>query len=347
MNEMIPVIMNTSFERLAVIDDYISFIWTTRYYSTGDFELCVDVSETNFDLFQVDYYVVRDGIEDVGIIENIHIQHDEDGNEMMVITGRFLGSILGRRIIAVQTTVTGAISTCINTLINQNIINPSESARKISNFVLGSYSFSTAIQMQFTGDNLEETIANLCVTYGIGYKVTLNDQNQFVFQLYQGTDHTYDQTENPWIIFSDKYETLVSAEYEENHMETVTAVLVAGEGEGLDRKTVWLTDGTTGLTRRELYNDSRNIRSDDGSISDAEYTKLLQEEGKILLTKYTAAFTGEVYFNNIVFRQDVNVGDMCVIEISKWNVWMNSRLVEVIESVSESGEYSIVPTFGV
>ena len=65
------------------------------------------------------------------------------------------------------------------------------------------------------------------------------------------------------------------------------------------------------------------------------------------MTKYNAAFTGEVYFNNIVFRQDVNVGDMCVIEISRWNVLMNSRLVEVIESVSESGEYSIIPTFGV
>ena len=29
------------FKKLAVIDDYISFIWTSRFYAVGDFELCV------------------------------------------------------------------------------------------------------------------------------------------------------------------------------------------------------------------------------------------------------------------------------------------------------------------
>ena len=65
------------------------------------------------------------------------------------------------------------------------------------------------------------------------------------------------------------------------------------------------------------------------------------------LTLDTAAFTGTVYFENVKYKEDVNVGDMCVIENSRWGIYMTSRLVEVIESVAESGEYSIVPTFGV
>ena len=347
MKEIMPVIMNTSFERLAVIDYYISFIWTTRYYTSGDFELCVDVNEQNMALFVKDYYVVRDDDENVGIIEDIQIERNEDGQEILIVSGRFLDSILARRIISEQTTVTGSISSCINTLINQNVINPSISARKISNFVLGSYNISQTMKAQYTGKNLMETVSKICETYGIGFKVTLNNQHQFVFTLYEGVNRTYDQSVNPWVIFSDKYDNLLSAQYEENYKKVINAVLVAGEGEGTARRTLWVTDGDTGLARRESYKDQRQLQSDDGEISDAEYEALMQEAGEEDLTKYTAAFSGTVYFDGITYKEDVNVGDLCVIENSRWGIYLNSRLVEVIESVSESGEYSIVPTFGI
>lgn len=347
MKEILPIIMNTSFERLAAIDDYTSLIWTTRYYNTGDFELCVPVNQKNIGLMVQGYYVLREDDENVGIIEHITVQRNEDGAELLIASGRFIQSILGRRIVSQQTTVTGKISECINKLINQNIINPSLTARQISNFVLGTYDIATTMKAQYTGKNLLDVVSNICMTYGIGFKVTMNSSNQFVFSLYQGVDRTYDQNTVPYVIFSDKYDNLLSSEYEENYEDMATAVLVAGEGEGLDRKTLWVTDNQTGLNRREVYKDQRNLQSDDGEITDAEYEELLRESGQESLTKYTTAFTGEVYFDNIKYKEDVNVGDMCVIENSRWGIYMNSRLVEVIESVAETGEYNIVPTFGV
>lgn len=344
---MIPVIMNRSFERLAEIDDYISFIWTNRYYEAGDFELVVVANAENIAAMQKWNYIVRDDDENTGIIEHLTIQHEEETGNVLIVAGRFLPSILGRRIIAAQTTVNGKISDCINKLINENVISPLLTARQIANFKLGSYAINQTMQAQFTGDNLLETISMICQTYGLGFKVTLNDQNQFVFQLYQGIDHTYDQSTNPYVVFSDEYDNLLSSEYEENCEEMTTAVLVAGEGEGLDRKTMWITDGATGINRCELYKDQRDLQSNDGQISDAEYNKLLQEAGKELLTTYTAAFTGQVYMDNVNYKTDLNVGDLVVIENKKWGIYMNTRLVEVIESVSETGEYSIVPTFGV
>lgn len=347
MAEIIPIVMNSSFQKLAAIDYYTSFIWSTRYYSVGDFELCVDVNQENISLLQKDYYILRDDDEHIGIIEDILIQRNEDGQELLIVSGRFLSAILARRIIAVQTTVTGTVSACVNTLINQNIVNPSITARKISNFIIGSHSITDTMQAQYTGKNLLDTVSDIASTYGIGFKTTLNSSNQFVFQLFKGIDRTYDQTVNPWVIFSDKYDNLLTSEYEENYKDIATAVLVAGEGDGLDRKTVWVTDGSTGLARHEVYKDQRQLQSDNGTISDAEYTKLMQEEGKESLTKYTSAFTGTVYFDNVKFREDINIGDLCVIENSKWGIYLNTRLVEVIESVNEAGEYSIVPTFGV
>lgn len=338
--------MNDQFERLAIIDDYSSFIWSTRYYTTGDFQLIVDADYKYMNLFVKGYYVVRDDDENVGIIETITIDRNEDGNDVMVVKGRFLDSIIARRIIAVQTTVSGKISACIEQLLDENIINPDDSDRQISNFIIDSYEIATTMQAQYTGKNLLETISNICETYGIGYKVTLNSDNEFVFQLYEGVDRTYDQSVNTWVIFSDTYDNLLSSQYEENYSNVVNAVLVAGEGEGLDRTTAWITDGSTGLERYELYKDQRNIRSDEGEIPAEEYTKLLQESGKESMTKYTSAFTGVVYFDNIRYKTDVNIGDICVIENAKWGISINSRLVEVIESVSETGEYSIIPTFG-
>ena len=339
--------MNDQFVRLAVVDDYSSFIWATRYYTSGDFQLIVDANIKNKSLFQKDFYVVRDDDENVGIIEDIKIERNEDAKEVLIVKGRFLDSIIGRRIIAVQTTVSGKISACIEQLLNDNIIDPDDTDRQISNFTINSYEINTTMQAQYTGKNLLDTISNICETYGIGYKVTLNADHEFVFELYEGVDRTYDQSVNTWVIFSDTYDNLLSSSYEENYRTLVNAVLVAGEGEGLDRKTAWATKSdATGINRYEMYKDQRNIRSDDGEIPEEEYMELLKESGKESLTNYTAAFTGSVYFDNIQYKTDINVGDLCVIENSKWGIYINTRLVEVIESVDESGDYSIVPTFG-
>ena len=337
---MIPIIMNTSFVRLGEIDDYISFIWSSRYYNTGDFELVIPVNAKNINLIKKDYYVLRDDDENLGIIEDIVIIRDEELNETMKVTGRFLQSILGRRIIAPQTNCSGKLSNCIEALVNACLVNPAISARKVNNFIIEHTSFNDNIDTQFTGDNLLNQVSEICMVYGVGFKVTMNSSNQFVFKLYKGEDRTYDQDENPWIIFSDQYDNLLSSQYEECYEDISTAVWVAGEGDGLDRKALWVSSGETGLE------DARMIQSNGGEIPLSEYNKLLEASGKDSLTKYTTAFTGSVYFDNIKYRQDVFLGDMCVIENERWGIVVNSRLVEVIESVDETGNYSILPTFG-
>lgn len=348
MIEILPIVMNKQFERIAIIDDYISFIWTTRFYTCGDFELCVDVNEKNVNLFKEGFYVIRDDDENAGIIENIHIEKNADQQEMLIISGRFLPCIIARRIIAQQTVVDGTVAACVNKLLTDAIINPSITARKISNFIIGQYMTVKTMQAQYTGDNLLDTICAICQTYGYGFKVILNDQNQFVFSLIEGTDHSYNQSVNPYIVFSDEYDNLLSSQYEEDYQEIATDVLVAGEGEGLDRRTLWVSERTnTGLDRYEVYKDQRNLQSNDGEITDAEYEAQMRESGLESITTITTAFTGTVYFGNLKWKEDVQIGDICVIENKKWGIYINSRLVEVIESVSETGEHSIVPTFGI
>ena len=470
MKEIIPIVMNSQFEKIALIDDYISLIWTTRYYDCGDFEICVPVSEKYANTFYKDYFIMRDDDENVGVIEKIMIQDNEDDQQIMIISGRFLASILARRIIAQQTVVSGLARQCIAELITYEAIATAIVARIIQNMQLYASEWSTPIadkagnmKAQYTGDNLLETIFEICKTYGIGFKITFDDvHNYFLPTVYEGIDRSYGQTANTYVVFSDQFDNLLSSQYMEDYREIITDVLVAGEGEGTARKTLWvnaeknivpdtsayweksggtntpqirtitgvtvqpdtfysiettgsidyrlsyytqeytgdssqfisMTDwisntsdeiltppnckfikiairknnplygsiapsdiGTnitfemveedTGLNRYEVYKDRRDLQSNDGEISDEEYEELLYEAGLQSMNTVITAFTGTVYFGNIKWKQDVNIGDICVIENKKWGVYINSRLIEVIESISESGEYSIVPTFGV
>lgn len=346
---MIPVIADTNFNRLCAVDDYISFIWARRYYDVGDFELVISAASPIRQYIRQGYYVIRDGIGEVGIIEHIAITNDLNNQETMVVTGRFLSSIIGRRIIARQTQVSGTIEACLKTLINQNAITPTDQNRKIPNLQYGSWSIpATTMEQQFTGKNLLEVMQDVCKTYAIGFKVELTASNAFSLVLYTGADRSYDQSANPYVIFSNDYDNLASSDYSEDYQSVVTDVLVAGEGEGLDRKTAWASNGTNaGLARYEMFVDARNASTNDGAISDAVYYAQLREEGLENIVSVVQAFAGEVFLTNLELGTDFDVGDIVVIENTNWGVSANARLVEVIESVSEAGVYTVTPTFDI
>lgn len=349
MTQMIPVVATPEFVSLGEIDDYISFIWTTRFYACGDFELCVNASSNYISMMQKDNLIFRSDDEHIGIIEKVVIQTNEDGQEMMIVSGRFLSSLLARRIIATQTIFENAnLSDVIYTLLNQNVINPTIAARKIENFTYGSYTNTTQITTQYTGENLLETISNLCETNALGFKTILTDQNEYQFNLFEGVDHSYAQSANPYVVFSDKYDNLLTSDYEENYQEIATDVLMGGEVQAGVRQMQWVSKTSpTGIDRHEVFVDASNAISNNGIITQAQYLEQLKGLGEGYITTYTSAFNGQVDPNGFIFKKDVNIGDIVTIENSQWGLHVNSRLIEMIESVNESGEYTANPTFGV
>ena len=53
-------VLNSNFEKIGVIDAYQSVIWTTRYFTPGDFEVYIPADKDLLNLLQVDYMLVRD-----------------------------------------------------------------------------------------------------------------------------------------------------------------------------------------------------------------------------------------------------------------------------------------------
>lgn len=340
-------VLNSDLERITIIDHYSSIIWTTRYYECGDFELYLAANETLISILQEDYYLIREDYEDNAmIIESIEITTDVENGNYMTVKGRCLKSILYRRIIWNQTSISGLLELGIARLINENAISPIAEERKIENLI-NSNTFATGINVtaQFTGDNLGETISSLCLNYGLGWDVKLNlEEKTFNFILYRGTDRSYNQDLIPWVVFSNEYENLLTSNYTFDKSNYKNVCKVAGEGEGVARK--YTTVGTAkGLNRYESYVDARDLSSNEGEISESEYYTQLAERGKENLaeTVTTENFEGEIIDFTYTYGEDYSLGDIVEV-VNDYAMQATTRIIEVIQSEDESGIYTI-PTF--
>lgn len=344
-------VLNADFESIAVIDTYESMIWTDRYNAYGDFEIYFAMDENLLEYIKEDYYLWLKDSEHSMIIEDIKIDADTEEGNRLIVTGRSLESILERRIIWGQRIFSGNLQNAIQIMLNENIISPSVADRKIANFIFvpstDSKITSLTIDNQYTGDDLYTVIKGLCEENNIGFKIVLTDDNQFAFSLYAGADRSYDQTENPYVVFSPNFENIINSNYFSSKAGYRNVTLVAGEGEVASRKTT-VVGSASGLDRRELFTDARDISSDteDGTLSDAEYIAQLRTKGLKNLADHmiTTAFEGEVEVTRLFkYGEDFFIGD--IVQIANEYGNENSAYIsELIISNSDEG-LSIYPTF--
>ncbi len=330
-------ILNKALETIGIIDVYTSLIWNKKYFECGDFELYLPVTSETIDLLSRDNYIIRDDDDAVMIIQNIEITTDAENGNYLLVSGSSLESILKRRIIWKQTTLNTTIESAIRTLVYENAISPEITERAIPNLILDEVrNFSDTIKTQFTGDNVYETVMNLCITYGLGWKISFKNK-KFVFDLYKGEDKS--QT----IIFSPEFDNLINTKYQSNIENYANVALIAGEGEGNQRKKQTIGD-TSGLDRYEIFVDARDISTNsEETISEDEYNNLLIQRGREKLSECetTIVFEGEIETKNTF--EDWHLGDIVQIT-NEYGISAKSRIVGIIESDDASG-HKIIPTF--
>lgn len=345
-------VLNTNLDAIAMVDTYVSFIWTDRYYSNGDFELYAGMREDVLEYIKQDYYLQSRDSEHVMIIEKLLISSDTENGNVITVTGRSLESILDRRIIWGQKTLSGNLQNGIKTLLYENVISPSDNNRRIQNFIFEESTepaiTSLKIEAQYTGDNLYDVIQKICEERSIGFKVTLNSSKQFVFKLYSGIDRSYDQTAVPYVVFSPNFENIINSSYIESKSSLKSITLVGGEGEGAARKYTTVGGGS-GLNRRELFTDARDISSDVGNdvvLTESEYIAQLQQRGKEKLSEHkdVTSFEGQVE-TTIMFKYGEDFFNGDVVQIAnEYGHETKARILEIVMSENEEGT-SVYPTF--
>ena len=344
-------VLNKNLEIVGVVDTYISVIWTSRYYTSGDFELYVSATSDMLALLQTNFYLVRDKdinedeMQNVMIIKNIDLTTDpEDGNQLAV-TGKSISSIVGQRVVASQTVLSGQFKSIVHLLLAENIVYPSLAARGISNFEFENVSgFDDNLDLQVSGDNLEEYFAALFEKYEYGWDVYIKD-GKFIFTMYKGADRSYNQSVNPHIVFSNEFDNLLNTDYQYLTEEFKNVAIVAGEGDGASR--IKQVVGTaTGINRFETWVDAQGVSTNEGNITNADYMAMLTDKGTEALTEYVnnELFDGETdVTTQYVLNRDFFLGDVVQVE-NDFGISATARILEIIESEDDSGT-AVIPTF--
>lgn len=341
-------VLSPAFKTLDIIDYCESVIWTNRYCKAGDFELYLPATSAAIKILKTGNYLLRsDKPDNLMIITAVKITTDEENGSYLTVTGKSAESIIGRRIVWKQTNLNGTITAGAQKLLNENLINPTDKARKIDGVAMGDCCNCTiTVKKQITGKNLLDAIIDLLSTYNLGFKFVFTGSS-LKFCIYSGVDRSADQSDRPRVVFSPELDNLLSSEYSADVSEYKNVALVAGEGEGVKRKQYTVGD-ISGLQRREVYVDARDISSDtdDGTLTTAEYNVLLSAKGKEALaeTIIKQSFAGTVEPSvNYTFGTDYNLGDIVQIT-NEYGITAPARITEVIESWSDTG-YSCIPTF--
>lgn len=348
-------VLNDNFERVGIIDSYTSLIWTTRYNTPGDFELYIAADADVIKLIRDNTYLVRDKdmngtiYKNVMMIDkaNIELKTDVENGDFLTVTGYSLQSILNRRIVINQTIMNGNLIDCVHRLIEENIITPIDSRRKIDKFVFETIEdWPEKLTMQVTGNNLGELLTEICQNYKVGYDIYIWDK-MLMFKMYKGVDRSADQNENPRVIFSHEFDNLITSDYKEDVSAYANVAIVAGEGEGAARKKYETGDSTaSGLNRFEIYVDARDLSTNEGEISASDYNVMLSEKGneKLAELQTVSSFDGEIdATKNYVLNRDFYLGDI-VQAINEYGISKSTRIVEIIDADDENGS-SIIPTF--
>ena len=365
------MVLNTKFELVAVIDTFISAIWTDRYNTAGDFEICLPMDTDVIDMLKEDYYLVNNNSEHVMIIEDIDTTTDVEDGKRLTITGRSLEQILDRRIIQKKISFAAEydendvailpnLQNGIKTILTENFINPEMASRKISNFIFKESTDKTitslTFEAQYLGDNVYDIISSLCSANQIGFKITLNN-NQFVFELYVGVDRTYDQFENPYVVFSPSNDNLFNSSYYKSKSSYKNVAIVLGEDvedavadpDGdKDRKMV-IVGNALGLERREVYEDANSVKSkidDNITLTDAQYRAQLKQKGidKLIENLEIEAFEGEVEATIMYkYGKDFFIGDIIQI-VDAYGHEGQAYISELVMS-HDTSEIAMYPTF--
>lgn len=364
-------LLDNTFTSIYLLDTFKSIIWTESYRGYGDFELYIPLNNKMIEIMsfirnqrvkELDTYLISTESDQVMIIEEIEISTFYDNltnmGRLIKLSGRSLESILDRRIVWKQTIFNGDFQNAIERLLNENLISPEIKDRKIPGFIFVRSTDPRIKELkadtQFTGDNLYEAINDLCEPKDVGFIVRLTESNQFAFQLYIGEDRSYDQTKNTYVIFSTKYENLVNSNFLEDVKELKNVTLVMGEDEGTTRRT-YTVGSSSGLARRELYTDARDIQSeyydDEGeqhTVSDEEYNASLKERGEKDLTdwKFIQTFEGEVEaLTMFVYGKDFFKGDIVQVE-TDYGIQSKMRVIQMVRTQDENG-ISAYPVFDI
>ncbi len=328
-------IYNSNRELAGIVESFEYLRWTRRYSQCGSFELKAIATQENTALLKEGNLIWKNDDEEAGIIEHLELSQTEQ--EIITASGRFATSFLARRIVWQTEKLSGDISICVEQLINNNLINPTDTARKISGISFLSPNLNVPISTQVSYRNLMDVITELCEVSEVGIKTVFTPSTGILtVMLYMGIESQ--------AVFSKEYENLTEQIYTISAADYANTALVGGEGEGADRTFVAIASGS-GEARHEIFIDAKDLRKDDFG---ADYIDTLIFRGQSKLNEQAIRYSFDTSVNphgNLSYKTDYDLGQTVKVISKAWGVSMTTRITEIVETYDANGQ-SVSVVFG-
>ena len=360
---MILEVFDFNFKRYGILNTYSMVQYELKSKSVGSFQINCDMSKENIELLQQDRIIWFEN-DIAGIIQ--YIQDSNEDEKLMTVKGCLLTEMLNWRCIYPTIDCDNvSINKIVEKYVKDNCCNSDVTKRNFENFEVKEMdSDLEKVSKSKTGDTVEVGIEELLdsingsmLRFNVGFYPR---KEKFIFYLEKGFDRTKGNAEgNKNVLFSQDLKNIIKSEYTLNNQGYRNEAIVAGEGNGTERKQLVVNDGAEnrGYNLRELYVDARDVQSktyeDDVTekqLLPEQYEERLKQRGLEKLGECSKIenYSGDIRNDaDVTFRygKDYELGDKVDIIDKDLNLKLKAIVTSVTVTQDKNG-YTVLPSFG-
>lgn len=296
------------------------------FEANGQIEVWRRVPELGIDWYREAAYLVEDEEDAMPQRTRVH-----------TASGRGYLSLCDRRIVAAfagsaQAAKAGPADDVMKAIVREQLGPAATAGRVVAGLsVQADSGEGQAVVKAFSYRNVLEVLQDLSAA-GVDFDIVGTGPGKYEFRTYPGQLGA-DRRET--VLFALNYDNMAGPRWQVRRAALRNAVLVAGQGEGELRETVWCEEaGLDGWTRREAFVDAR----------DQESAAALEARGSAALarTKTLAQLTFQVQQTSaLAYGRDYGLGDLVRVRYGSHQV--DKKIVGVKIEVSRQRGESITP----
>lgn len=234
----------STLKKCGLINKYSMLEYTQSYSDVGNFNLyCALVPEVSSLLKKGRIILFEDDI--AGIIE--YIERDATAKGVMYVKGPMIEGLLKYRVVYPQYEKTDYPENIMCELVKKYCATDERKFNLLEiEMPSGTWS-KEKITYQKTGGSVADSLQTLSETYDIGYRISVvvsddiltgHRTRKYIFKVYKGKNRTLGNGINKTALFGFGFNNILSSDYVYNAQQHRNFAIVAGEGEGNERKTV-------------------------------------------------------------------------------------------------------------
>lgn len=313
--------------RETIVGKFDSLIWTERFQSEGEFELVLQSTVENRNLFKPGKWLALNESYRAMIVETIEDGTDEEGRKILQVKGPSLERILDDRVARhamnslttepkwVLTGTPGFIARkiftdiCVTGVLSLNDIIPfMADVAILPDDSIPEPVDSVTIELDL--QTVYAAIKGICELYDLGFRLLRNlDNSQLVFDIYAGSDRTSSQSILPSVLFSPDLDNLTNTT-ELTSISGAKNIAYVFSPVGYRIVTPLDVDpATPGFDRHVLVVQADDITETDVPTANA----LMDQRGREELSKNRAfaGFDGEItQTSQYKYGEDYQLGDL-------------------------------------